>query len=1025
MKKFTTFACLAMALVFALSATAGDLVERPSIWGAADAKVFETNNFNKAEGDTFLLMGPNGSGAPYIGDFETGKTLDGSNNGWTSTDLTQPTVSHWSVSDYFQAETGLPGNNVAWCGDVFDACAADDSIGGYGNNWSEVLEYRTTIGNPLVSTTVNISGDMWYDTEPGYDFSYLSVKVNGVIGATDIDIWDFAGYQALSAGAGHTYTYLPGQYLNGDEIAVQFRVTSDTGWSDEDCSWYTLRGALQVDNLQVDVINDGVTNTTITDFEGGYDISENGAGPWRIGYPDGAGDFTKIWEALEDADICRTNYSKQVAWIDDGVVVPGTGGTEGITFLYGPSGYIVNNTGGLAGPSVGMHCYAVGPVMDWPDTNHVGMFMAFTVYRHDSLAGNMPGVLYRFMMRSANEAGGDDINVASWVSGGSWYGGPSYTRQGVNWSSSLEPGRDKVQIRVGAWDAGNLIPLPGADGSPAPYFDNIRVITYPLTGPTFAYAENALAQDNFPAIGDIDVQDLSRNSVRFDMGFNVSPPSHLLNDPGDSIAVDCVPARTGAEIVGTVNMHWTLQANPVFDSVRGAAPANPLPGVEVVTDSWAFDFPDTGFLFPGDRLQYYFEATDAIGGTTEPQTKTLPTNLDGYGDFSDPLAYNTAFEIHCLPTVLTVDQLADTYTQPELLFWNDFFNRGGEAEWFGALSALGLQLGVDYDAYWTNRPDNGAGNGIGGRTGIGGIEGYTDMLYCGGDLGVYTWGDGNYDADPGQDIQLISQWLDSGNKDLYVSGDDIVYDLANNVINGLTFVEQEMGLSFDTTSIIDNIGGQATPLVIAEVGNPVFVQATEWIAYGGCLGINEFDGVFAANGGVRLAQFTDPNGNTGAYNYSAATLKIDDVTGSRIVSTPYDLLYVHDAPSAKVAAPKAARTLMMSDILNYFSVSNDPGNTVDVPAGKNFAVFQNEPNPFNPVTTIKYVMPRTGHMTMKVYNVRGQLVKTLIDGVVAEGNGEVVWDGTNNQGSSVSSGVYFYETRTDGSTTVNKMALVK
>ena len=57
--------------------------------------------------------------------------------------------------------------------------------------------------------------------------------------------------------------------------------------------------------------------------------------------------------------------------------------------------------------------------------------------------------------------------------------------------------------------------------------------------------------------------------------------------------------------------------------------------------------------------------------------------------------------------------------------------------------------------------------------------------------------------------------------------------------------------------------------------------------------------------------------------------------------------------------------------------------------------------------------------------VRGELVKTLIDGQVKAGEDHVSWDGKNNQNAGVSSGVYFYEARSEGNVVVNKMALVK
>jgi flagellar hook assembly protein FlgD len=86
----------------------------------------------------------------------------------------------------------------------------------------------------------------------------------------------------------------------------------------------------------------------------------------------------------------------------------------------------------------------------------------------------------------------------------------------------------------------------------------------------------------------------------------------------------------------------------------------------------------------------------------------------------------------------------------------------------------------------------------------------------------------------------------------------------------------------------------------------------------------------------------------------------------------------------------------------------------------------NYPNPFNPSTTIKYSLPQAGHLKLCIYNVRGQLVKTLIDGVRPAGADQtVIWDGGDNQGTSVSSGVYFYEARVNSEVKIGKMTLLK
>jgi hypothetical protein len=87
--------------------------------------------------------------------------------------------------------------------------------------------------------------------------------------------------------------------------------------------------------------------------------------------------------------------------------------------------------------------------------------------------------------------------------------------------------------------------------------------------------------------------------------------------------------------------------------------------------------------------------------------------------------------------------------------------------------------------------------------------------------------------------------------------------------------------------------------------------------------------------------------------------------------------------------------------------------------------LKNYPNPFNPQTNIYFSLPKAQNVTLKVYNTKGQLVKTLINNELRNGKNNIVWKGLNNSNKPVASGVYFYRLQTAGKSISNKMLLLK
>ncbi|NIP42907.1 MAG: T9SS type A sorting domain-containing protein [candidate division Zixibacteria bacterium] len=91
----------------------------------------------------------------------------------------------------------------------------------------------------------------------------------------------------------------------------------------------------------------------------------------------------------------------------------------------------------------------------------------------------------------------------------------------------------------------------------------------------------------------------------------------------------------------------------------------------------------------------------------------------------------------------------------------------------------------------------------------------------------------------------------------------------------------------------------------------------------------------------------------------------------------------------------------------------------------NFTLGRNFPNPFNPITTIDFSVPRECHVTLEVYNVLGQTVKMLVDENLPQGYHSVTWDATNSNGNPVPTGVYFYRMTADEFHMVRKMLLIR
>jgi len=196
---------------------------------------------------------------------------------------------------------------------------------------------------------------------------------------------------------------------------------------------------------------------------------------------------------------------------------------------------------------------------------------------------------------------------------------------------------------------------------------------------------------------------------------------------------------------------------------------------------------------------------------------------------------------------------------------------------------------------------------------------------------------------------------------------------------------------------------------------------------------------------------------TGIQNHDAA----DGLTIAHNESYVHDNLavlisratWVSVTPMSGVVAAQSSTDLLLTFVTNNFPEesfwaslqieSNDPDEgmyvlpihmkvssltdlgdlTAEVP--REFKLYQNSPNPFNPTTTITYNLPKQAKVELVIYNMLGQKVKTLVNGYQPAKQYKIRWDGTNEYGVKVASGIYIYQLRSDNNLATKKMILMK
>jgi hypothetical protein len=1041
----------------------------------------------KASGDTFYLYGGPGRwpGQPDFkpeGKFETALGYP-DRQGWTGVDLTG-LPPHWHVDSfnaanmtaapaYWSGPYAVPGTNHAiWSG--LPAGPAGFPTTGYGNFWDEQLDRTFTVSNIADSTVITWDFQFNHDSERNYDFFNVQCDLAGSM----VDLARYTGtnnvggvFVAPVIFHGVT-TYHAGDYVGvgHDQVHLRCRFVSDGAASDQDGLNATSDGAVQLDNIQVQGTN-GVGLSQAT-FENGD------AGGWVAVPGEFAGDFSKVFGHLGDIDPCRHDFSPQMTFIDDGTppnndpLGRSTGGSHSPYNSYGvPGGWVVNYTGGLTTGTKPLNNEVWSPAIAWDlpgpqdDAAEGGAFFRFTTWVHQPA---LNGLFWVWHVRSRPEpvsggwSGWKDRNFAYLESGPGHYENDQVDVRGL-----LVTSPDSVQLALGVQDLADLFNFPGNDATPSPYFDNVAFAKYDAVGPGLVTREIDLFNDGFPTSGAISCAgaDDTPLAIRLDMARDIRASSQPRNVPGDSITCDFVARKPGSSLdANSLRMEFLLEANPCFDpelaggiaalqagagagasdiqNIYGSVWRGYVKGKQSRTASGAlfanryfFDLPDgpltlaayehaePGLFFPGDQMRYYL-----IGSTINPaETSVLPADTSG---FSSGSGYNRIFTVYGLPSLTCGATDTDPCRQPNILFWNDQPDRAGSDEWIQVFGQNGLRLHQEYDTYRTNGPTSLVSDGLGsaGAHGAtsGQLAGYRCLFYDSANVasGLISDGSSTGSNDKGNDVATLTGWLaQAGTRYAAYWGDNIANGLGG---GGVTYRSNVMGVQLVGDNVRASIGNQTAPEVAPTGTVPGF--ATHFIAFGGCSSINLFDNINPRVATARKAHEFLP----GPYAPSASVYNArqDTIAGTpydRVnVTFPYGFMFVQDV------LPKAGGRTARSDLLRELLIKFGQGGLLDSDivaadpiASRELIVSQNHPNPFNPATNIELTAPARGKLTVRIYNVRGELVATLVDGVIELGKHVLVWRGTDARGREVGSGVYLCKVTGFGQERSMKMALLR
>jgi hypothetical protein len=200
---------------------------------------------------------------------------------------------------------------------------------------------------------------------------------------------------------------------------------------------------------------------------------------------------------------------------------------------------------------------------------------------------------------------------------------------------------------------------------------------------------------------------------------------------------------------------------------------------------------------------------------------------------------------------------------------------------------------------------------------------------------------------------------------------------------------------------------------------------------GGCPALRSYDGLAVSGGGTSVYRYGEHA--TGTLADAALVMNSRPAEDWNTIFQSHPWFDIQHPPGAPPSPPTPAADLLGTVLSAVLPFTCPPGEAVDVPEppvaeavpGRT-ALHQNVPNPFNPVTTIRFDVAHAGRVRLHIYDVAGRRLRTLVDARMGAGAGKsVVWDGLDAAGRRLPSGLYFYRLEAPDLTATRKMLLVE